>query len=762
MNRPPLRVFRDLPLRYKVLAGGILPLLLAVGIGGILATRRMERTIGAHLDVELANTTALITGMVRVSAETSIRNHLRSVAESHRAMVAHLHALSLRGELTEAEAKRRASALLLSQRVGDTGYLYALDPEGTLQVHPTQSLVGAKYLHLPAVRQQTVQKEGYLEYDWQNPGEPEARPKALYMVPFEPWNWIISASSYRAEFTKLINVEDFRNRVRSVHLGSSGYPFVMDTQGNLIIHPRLEGHNLEDERDPYGRAFLQEIRRRRSGSLTYPWQGAGDRAPRLKRCHFQEIPELGWIVGSTFSVDEAFGPVRALTRTLLLLLAIAGLVAIPITFWISGRITRPLSRLAAAFSHGPRAGAPVAVSSQDEVGRLAAGFNDFMALLQRSQADLIASEARFRGIVENTAEGLIRSTPDGRLIQANPALARQFGYPSPEALLADLGADVSRLYAEPSERARVLSALQEGGVQVLELRFRRRDGTTFWGSLKAMATCNDLGKPVHIDALLEDVTERRQYREALEALVAQRTSELQEAKDLAERATRAKSDFLSAMSHELRTPLSAILLYADLLAEETQGATPQLTEDLEKIRGAGQHLLRLINHTLDLAKIEAGRVDLKIEPMDPRPLLEEVRLTLAPLAAQRGNHLVIDCPVDPPALQGDPLRLRQILLNLAGNAVKFTEGGSIHLRCRRAGDRVLLEVTDTGIGLSPEEAAGLFEAFHQTPEGRKRQGTGLGLALSRRLAELMGGTLTLLSRKGEGSTFTLDLPAAGA
>ena len=234
---------------------------------------------------------------------------------------------------------------------------------------------------------------------------------------------------------------------------------------------------------------------------------------------------------------------------------------------------------------------------------------------------------------------------------------------------------------------------------------------------------------------------------------------------------RAKTQFLASVSHELRTPLNAIIGYSELLREEAEDQKlPGFTGDLDKIRGAGRHLLSLINDVLDLSKIEAGRVEIVPAPFPLRRAIDEVTATVEPLVARRGNRLVLLGLERLGEMHSDETRIRQVLFNLLSNATKFTEHGTITLDVAREDGWMVFAVTDTGIGMTPEQAGRLFEAFVQADASiaARYGGTGLGLAISRKLCRLMGGDIAVASEPGKGSTFTVRLPvtapepAAGA
>jgi signal transduction histidine kinase/HAMP domain-containing protein len=231
-------------------------------------------------------------------------------------------------------------------------------------------------------------------------------------------------------------------------------------------------------------------------------------------------------------------------------------------------------------------------------------------------------------------------------------------------------------------------------------------------------------------------------------------------------ASRHKSDFLASMSHELRTPLNAIIGYSEMLQEEAADLDqPSLLPDLQKINAAGKHLLELINGVLDLSKIEAGRMDLYLEEFSVAKLVDDVAAVIRPLADRNGNRLEVRCEPGVGEMRADLTKVRQALFNLLSNGCKFTDHGTVSLDVRREADggpaTVFFVVTDTGIGMSPEQMGRLFQSFSQAEASTRRRygGTGLGLALSRRLCRLMGGDVTVASEPGRGSTFTIHLPA---
>ena len=269
-----------------------------------------------------------------------------------------------------------------------------------------------------------------------------------------------------------------------------------------------------------------------------------------------------------------------------------------------------------------------------------------------------------------------------------------------------------------------------------------------------------LPKPVNqvlLKARIGAILEKKRLRDQL-------FDEIQEKNRQLELASQNKSQFVSSMSHELRTPLNAIIGLTEMMVTNAaRFGTEKALEPLKRVNAAGAHLLGLINQVLDLSKIEAGKLELNPESVNLAPLIDEVIGTAGQLAEKNKNRLVVEAEQNLGAVTTDPMRLRQILLNLLSNACKFTKEGEVKLKARRianGGDWIELAVSDTGIGMTPEQQAKLFAEFTQADSltARKFGGTGLGLAISRKLARLMGGDVTVASEPGKGSTFTVRLP----
>jgi len=354
----------------------------------------------------------------------------------------------------------------------------------------------------------------------------------------------------------------------------------------------------------------------------------------------------------------------------------------------------------------------------------------------------------FEVLVRNSPVAIVVLDLEHRVLSCNPAFEKLYGYAGEEVL----GQNLDDLITTAETRAQAVSYTTRASEHELVHgigRRRRKNGSMVDVEVLAVPVIIG-GERVGMMGLYHDVTELLEARKASEA------------------ANSAKSQFLANMSHELRTPLNAIIGYSEMLEEEAaERGHGDYVPDLQKIRAAGRHLLALINDVLDLSKIEAGKMELHLDTFELKPAIDAVAATVAPLIEKNGNRLVLELADELGAMRADVTRVRQILFNLLSNASKFTEKGTITLRVNTEASRlrpeapdVVFTVTDTGIGMTPEQLGKLFQAFSQaeTSTASKYGGTGLGLAISRMFAEMMGGTVAVASEPGVGTSFTVRLP----
>src|SRR4051812_8852866 len=393
----------------------------------------------------------------------------------------------------------------------------------------------------------------------------------------------------------------------------------------------------------------------------------------------------------------------------------------------------------------------------------------------RHMRELWESQARFREVVTSALDAIILFDDTSTITLFNSAAERMFCCTSADAV----GTSIARFFPDEMKTVDELRAFADGREaavashepmqSVRAFSGRRASGEVF----PVEASVSLLKSPGNTTytLIVRDVSERVRHEEMLKQQAVSLANTMSELKALndelserqadLERAMTARSRFYASMSHELRTPINAVLGYSTLLLENIYGPlNEKQREGIERTHKAAKHLLELVNDVLDLSKIEAGKIDLRLQPVSFPSLIEDLFVTVRPLADQYGSSLKIEHTGDSIRIVSDPRRLRQILLNLLSNAIKFGKGLPIRVRSLALDDGgVIIEVVDEGEGIAPEDQERIFQEFVQLGKTQLTEGTGLGLPISRRLAELLRGSLTLQSELGRGSTFRLSLPA---
>jgi signal transduction histidine kinase/CheY-like chemotaxis protein len=603
-----------------------------------------------------------------------------------------------------------------------------------------------------------------------------------------------------------VNLKLIWDVVSQIKVGNRGHAYVVDAKGRLIAHPDIS--LVLRNTDLSRLAQVQAARAAGAGQTTELLQVAEDVQGRRVLTAFAPVAPLGWLVFVELPVAEAYAPLYStIERSGILLLAALALALLSGLF-LARRMIVPIQALragAARIGSGDLS-QRISIKTGDELESLADQFNDMAGRLQESYADLekrvelrtreLATLGEVSQTVNSTLElETVLSTIVAKAVQ-----------------LSETDAGAIYVYDEQGLdfALRATYGMSEGFTAALtEHRLELRE--------TPVGQATQMREPVQVPDLkdlppsqLTDIVLREGYRGLLVvpllrpdrvvgALVVRRRQpgeftkraidllqtfasqsviaiqnarlfrEVEEKGRQLEIASQHKSQFLANMSHELRTPLNAIIGLTEMMTEHSaRFGTEKALEPLRRVLRAGRHLLTLINDILDLSKIEAGKVELNIESVPIAPMIEEVAGTSRPLAEQNGNKLVVECPADVGALQADPVRLRQTLLNLLSNACKFTKQGEVRLAVARIKDAgtawLQFSVADSGIGMSPQQMEKLFQEFSQADATTSRQfgGTGLGLAITRRLCRMMGGDVTVTSELGKGSTFTIRLPAEGA
>jgi PAS domain S-box-containing protein len=543
-------------------------------------------------------------------------------------------------------------------------------------------------------------------------------------------------------------------------LGESGEAYLVDKSNRFVSEARFRSQQIE---------FPQGVHTEGIDAAVAGLDGAG------LYLNYEGAPVIGvyrWLNDREMALlaemrqEEAFAPASRLAQIILLIgLSSAGLLAIGV-YVLARQITRPIRAMAQTASQVAAGDLTLTtpVMTEDEVGGLARAFNRMTEQLRALYESL---EERLRIVVSNAPIVLYALDKEGRF-----TLSEGKGL---EALQVEsgqvVGLSVFEVYSEVPQIAENVRRALAGEAFSTTVEVRDLVFESWYAPLY-----DKNGEINGVIGVATDITERKRVE-----------IELQKAKEAAEAANRAKSQFLANMSHELRTPLNAIIGYSEMLREEAEElGRREFVPDLQKISMAGKHLLALIRDILDLSKIEAGKMSLYLETFDVADLVQEVATTVRPLVEQNGNKLTVECTHSLGPMRSDLIKVRQMLLNLLSNAAKFTDQGTITLTVERMnfqtgpgaeggthsqgtvmkedgngnGSFILFRVSDTGIGMTPEQLQRLFQAFSQADASttRKYGGTGLGLAISYRFCQLLGGNISVDSTLGQGSTFTIRLP----
>ena len=563
-----------------------------------------------------------------------------------------------------------------------------------------------------------------------------------------------------AEVIELMKAEEMEER-----------HFVLSTGDRRVIYV-TKGHetatglgpNLDrnDTRQTQGRAYCVG-----PGDVS----GEGDQLFAWARSRgYAEFPGLGWVLVVERATDEVFAPIARLERRVAGALAAAVALIVGLALLISNSVSRPVARLCAAATDigRGRLSTRVDVRAGGELAVLGYAFNkmaedlattttsvqtlnDEVVVRRQAEEERALAAQQWQQTFDAISDPVMLVDTHHRIVMANRALRDAF--PVGELVGSNCFCLVHAT-GEPPDACPVTETLRTGEPAQVEIQEPHLDN--HWFDASTYPVKNEGGETVQVVHIIRDITDRKLAE-----------AELVKARETAEAANEAKSAFLANMSHEIRTPLTAILGYTDLMADPGQSGEEK-TECLATVRRNGEHLLCLINDILDLSKIEAGKLELHPDPCSIPAVVAEVISLMRVRAKQGGISLAAEYAGEiPETVFTDEARARQVLLNLVGNAVKFTKEGGVRIVTTLVpqwrGDEAALkiDVIDTGVGIAPEDVERLCRPFTQVDDSmsRRHSGTGLGLAISRRLAEMMGGSLTIRSRPGTGSTFTLTIPA---
>ncbi len=711
------------------------------------------------------------------------------------------------GLLTDEEARQAAIDEIKKIRYDNgVGYIWINDtgrPYPRMIMHPTIPNLDGRILDSPryncamgtrknlfraGVYLSLQQGGGFIDYLWPKPTEDgltSKQPKVSYVSLFHHWNWVVGTGIYIDDIEQYEKerfqavLEDLKLTFQRVQVTRKGYMFLCNGKKEMLIHPTLVGADFSKIINPgTGNPILEDligIARTPDRPLSYLWDKPLEHPGEFrfpKRAYVEYFRPLDWYIGTTFYEEDIRRPALALRNEIMLFSTFFLLAAFLVSLFLARNLSNPLQELTMAAQLIEEKGifsASIPVLGTSETRRLGTILNNMLLSVQERETALKQSEEKYRSIFENLQEVFYEVLPEGIITEISPSIGNMSSYSREEIL----GTSIWNYYAVPAEREQLLARLRkEKLVMEHEIQLSDKDGRIVPCSVSARLKFDKHGNVTGICGILRDISYRKQVEEELklsyfqlEQRVEERTKELKRAKKIAEDAAKAKSEFLANMSHEIRTPLNGMVSTINLLLLYTQ-LTPEQEEYTRLVKNSSDALLAIINDVLDFSKIEAGMLDLEFIDFDLRATMEDTCEILALRAQEKG--LEFTCLIDPEVpslLQGDPGHLRQIIVNLVGNAIKFTTEGEIAVQVNVEHETELLaallfQVTDTGIGIAEERLELLFDPFIQADASTTRQfgGTGLGLSICKRLVETMGGQIGASSTPGCGTTFWFTMP----
>ncbi len=493
---------------------------------------------------------------------------------------------------------------------------------------------------------------------------------------------------------------------------------------------------------------------------------------------FKPLQEIDWTIAVSAEKDKIFQPIRDLGRINALVTIVVTLLVAAIIYFIANSVLHPLKEVVSSLKQMGQGkfNLRLQIKNQDEIGRIGEAVNTMAQNLEDSEKKIVqqnllletakedlelrvvrrtlelkSAEQKYRRIFENAIEGIFQTSIEGTILNANPSFAALLGYSSVDEIVSDKYGILFPISVEKSIELRDILK-SDGKIIAHEIQLSRKDGSRFWGAISARIIENKQDPRIEYEGFVVDTSEKREKEKALREWKT------------AQEANLAKSEFIANMSHEIRTPLNALIGFSGLLSASIND--PVQESYINAMKNAGNSLLLLINDVLDISKIEAGKIVFNYEPVNLEQIFREIEYIYIEKIKEKGLKFTAELNKNmPEEMILDEARIRQIILNLVGNAVKFTEKGTISLFVdTQPGSlpgtvNLKITVADTGVGIEADKLNSIFDSFQQADSAvnKKYGGTGLGLAICKRLAEAMNGKIQVQSEKDLGSRFSIQL-----
>ncbi|MCK5541819.1 MAG: cache domain-containing protein [Desulfobacterales bacterium] len=748
-----------------------IPLIL---IGSTIAYYQVKRILQTGIERKLQDTTDSLVNLIKTSVKVSIKNRLHAIADKNLDIAQYYYSKHRSGLLTRSEAIQSIEEIFLSQHIGISGYIYCLNSKGIVTIHPNDKVKNSDVSRFGFVKKQMEIKEGYLEYEWKNPGEAQERPKALYMVYFKPLDWIISVSSYREEFNHLVNIDDFKESILAYKTGEAGYAYVLDEDGAVVVHPKLQGINLVNQSD-YSNKFLKQILKKKNGKINYLWKNPDELELREKIVIFKHLPEYKWIVASSSYVEEVFAPLKTFRTFLVIIPVLVVLLSIGITYLISKLVTKPLASLMDKLAEGARGDFSVRMNDKghDEFGQLSRHFNSFMGQLGKNQEEiefeikknievrnvLEEKELKFRGLFNQSFQYTGILSLAGTLEEINQSALNFAGCASEDVVNMPF-------WETPwwSHDADVQQDVKQGVQRAIQGTFVRFETTSVSkdGEIKNI----DISlKPVFntLSEVAFIITESRDITEYKLAALERKNMAVQLEKS---QKMEAIGTLAGGIAHDFNNILSGILGYAQL-TELSLNAPVKAKAHISQIIKGTKRAADLIQQILMFSR----KSEYKKQPLF---LYIVVKEALKLLRSSIPSTIEISESFSSRAkVIADATQMHQIVMNLCTNAyhamvetgglltvqigeVEISFDKDIFGQTIKQGQYLELEVSDTGLGMDDETLLKVFDPYFTTKEVGK--GTGFGLSVVHAIIDEHDGFIKAKSSKGQGTSFYIYLP----
>jgi two-component system cell cycle sensor histidine kinase/response regulator CckA len=767
-------LFKKFKFRNKLLASFLAVFLPLILIGSTVAYLQTKKILETSIENELNQTTTSLVNLIQISAAISIQNRLRAIAEKNYDIAEYYYSKHRSGLLTREQAIRTIEEIFLNQPIGISGYIYCLNSKGLVIIHPNDKVKETNVSNFDFVKKQLETKEGYLEYDWKNPGEAHEQSKALYMVYFKPLDWIISVSSYRGEFQHLVDIKDFREEILSFKSGETGYGFVMDETGKALIHPSLQGTNLLKHSDN-AKQILGQIIDQKNGKLRYIWQNPNEPHPRKKIVLFKYLPEFNWIIASTSYEDEVYSPLQTFRTFIMAVLAIMLFFGVILTFFISRSVTKPLDKLIQKLEAGSQGdfSGRMEYDSPDELGKVSSHFNAFMDRLEdyheklkaeiqkthKTQAALVENELKLRGLFNQSFQYTGILSPSGILEEVNQSALDFAGCTESDVLYKPFWETLWWRH-DPNRQKEIKNAIQramKGELVRLETTNTNQSGDIKDVDVSIKPIFNTAKQVEFIIVEGRDITNLKQaeFEKRYMAVQLEKSQKME-----------AMGTLAGGIAHDFNNILSSIFGYTQL-AKMTLDTPEKTKKYIDQIVKGAQRAAGLVQQILTFSR----QAEFKKHPLKIHLVIKE---TLKLLRSSIPTTIDIQVNIlSESMVMADPTQMHQVIMNLCTNAYHsmLETGGNLMVQLQEIGmaerddqpvrlpkscPYLKMTVKDTGHGMDQDTLKKAFDPYFTTKEvGR---GTGFGLALVRAIIEEHEGVIHVESQPGIGSTFSLYLP----